>query len=224
MSTRDRVKPIERVPTSTLIADQLREAIIVGDFAQGDQVGEAHLAEQLGVSRGPLREAMQRLVQEGLLESVPHRGLFVVTLSQDDIRDIYVARLAVETAAVHEIMQHPDKEAAAARLDRSVQRLAHAADRGTARAISEADAGFHELLVQESGSPRLQRMASTLLVETRMCLKALADIYVAPRDLAHEHAVIVDAIRAGDRNAATDVMRAHMHDAVLRLVPVPISD
>ena len=50
MSTRDRVKPIERVPTSTLIADQLREAIIVGDFAQGDQVGEAHLAEQLGVS------------------------------------------------------------------------------------------------------------------------------------------------------------------------------
>jgi DNA-binding GntR family transcriptional regulator len=224
MSTRDRVKPIERVPTSTLIADQLREAIMSGDFAQGDQVGEAHLAEQLGVSRGPLREAMQRLVQEGLLESVPHRGLFVVTLSEDDIRDIYVSRLAIETAAVLEIMQHPDKEASARRLDRALQRLAHAADRGTPRGISEADAGFHELLVQESGSARLQRMASTLLVETRMCLKALADIYVAPRDLAQEHEVIVDAIRAGDRNAAIEVMRAHMHDAVLRLVPVPVSD
>jgi DNA-binding GntR family transcriptional regulator len=224
MNARERVKPIERVPTSTLIADQLREAIMAGDFAQGDQVGEAHLAEQLGVSRGPLREAMQRLVQEGLLESIPHRGLFVVTLSEDDIRDIYVARLAVETAAVLEIMQHPDMEAAARRLDRAVQRLAQAAERGHARAISEADAGFHELLVQESGSPRLHRMASTLLVETRMCLKALADIYVAPRDLAHEHAVIVDAMRAGDRSAAIDVMRAHMHDAVLRLVPVPVTD
>ena len=224
MSPAEHVKPIERVPTSTLIADQLREAIISGDFSQGDQVGEAHLAEQLGVSRGPLREAMQRLVQEGLLESVPHRGLFVVTLSEDDIRDIYVSRLAIETAAALEIMKHPDVEASTRRLDRSLQRLAHAAERGTPRAISEADAAFHELLVEESGSPRLQRMASTLLVETRMCLKALADIYVAPRDLAQEHAVIVDAIRAGDRSATIEVMRVHMHDSVSRLVPIPVGE
>jgi DNA-binding GntR family transcriptional regulator len=147
MSPADHMKPIERVPTSTLIADELREAIMTGDFAQGDQVGEAHLAEQLGVSRGPLREAMQRLVQEGLLESVPHRGLFVVTLSEDDIRDIYVARLAVETAAVLEIMRQPDPEPSARRLDRSVQRLSTAADRGHPKALSEADAAFHERLV-----------------------------------------------------------------------------
>ena len=224
MSPADHVKPIERVPTSTLIADQLREAIMAGDFAQGDQVGEAHLAEQLGVSRGPLREAMQRLVQEGLLESVPHRGLFVVTLSEDDIRDIYVARLAIETAAALEIMKHPDLETSTRRLDRSVQRLSHAAQRGPTRALSEADAAFHELLVEESGSTRLQRMASTLLVETRMCMAALADTYVAPDDLAQEHAVIVDAIRAGDRGATIEVMRAHMHDAVARLVPLPVRD
>ncbi|MGH3366428.1 MAG: GntR family transcriptional regulator, partial [Nocardioidaceae bacterium] len=86
MTHLERVKPLERVPTSTLIADQLREAIMSGDIDQGDQVGEAQLAEQLGVSRGPLREAMQRLVQEGLLDSIPHRGLFVATLSEEDIR------------------------------------------------------------------------------------------------------------------------------------------
>jgi DNA-binding GntR family transcriptional regulator len=67
-------------------------------------------------------------------------------------------------------------------------------------------------------------MASTLLMETRMCLAALADLYVAPDDLAEEHAVIVDAIRAGDRDAAAEVMRAHMGDAVARLVPLPVSD
>jgi DNA-binding GntR family transcriptional regulator len=216
--------PIDRVPTSTLIADQLREAVMSGDFAQGEQVGEASMAEQLGVSRGPLREAMQHLVAERLLEAVPHRGLFVVTLSEHDIRDIYTARLAVETAAVLEIIKHPDPEAAAGRLDRAVRRLGHAADHGPSKALAEADAAFHEQLVSESGSPRLQRMASTLLVETRMCLAALAEKYVAPDDLAQEHGVIVDAIRAGDRAAAIDVMRSHMHDAVGRLLPSPAMD
>ncbi|MGH3355337.1 MAG: GntR family transcriptional regulator [Nocardioidaceae bacterium] len=220
----DRVKPLERVPTSTLIADQLREAIMSGDFVQGEQVGEAHLAEQLGVSRGPLREAMQRLVQEGLLDSIPHRGLFVVTLSEDDIRDIYTARLAVETAAVLEIMRHTDMAASTKRLDRAVERLSSAAARGPTTALSNADADFHEMLVSESGSARLQRMATTLLVETRMCMAALADTYVVPDDLAHEHGVIVDAIRAGDREAAIEVMRAHMHDSVARLVPTPALD
>jgi DNA-binding GntR family transcriptional regulator len=224
MSRAEPVKPIERVPTSTLIADQLREAVMSGEFPQGEQMGEAHLAEQLGVSRGPLREAMQRLVQEGLLESVPHRGLFVVTLSEEDIHDIYTARLAIETAAVLEIIKHPDAETSTRRLDRAVQRLSNAAERGPTRALAVADAAFHELLVSESGSTRLQRMASTLLVETRMCMAALADTYVVPDDLAQEHLLIVDAIRAGDREAAIEVMRVHMHDAVERLVPLPVGD
>jgi DNA-binding GntR family transcriptional regulator len=142
MSPQEHVKPIERVPTSTLIADQLREAIMSGDFAQGEQVGEAALAEQFGVSRGPLREAMQRLVQEQLLESVPHRGLFVVTLSEEDIRDIYTARLAIETAAVLEIMTHDDSDASTRRLDRSVQRLQAAAERGPNDRLSETDAAY----------------------------------------------------------------------------------
>jgi DNA-binding GntR family transcriptional regulator len=224
MSHTEHVKPIERVPTSTLIADQLREAIMSGDFAQGEQVGEAHLAEQLGVSRGPLREAMQRLVQEGLLESIPHRGLFVVTLSEDDVHDIYTARLAIETAAVLEIMKHPDQEASTRRLERSVHRLSQAAERGPTKALAESDAAFHELLVSESGSARLQRMASTLLVETRMCMAALADTYVVPDDLAQEHQLIVDAIRSGDMGRAIEVMRVHMRDAVERLMPLPVTD
>lgn len=226
MAPPEHFEPIERVPTSTLIADQLRDAIMSGDLVQGEQVGEVHLAEQFGVSRGPLREAMQRLVQEGLLESLPHRGLFVVTLSEDDIRDIYVGRLAIETAAVLEIMKHPEPDRAASleRLDVAVDELGKAAASGRTRVIAETDAAFHEMLVVESGSTRLHRMASTLLVETRMCLAALADKYVAPHDLAHDHRVIVDAIRDGDRHAAIEIMQEHMHDAVERLLPLPAAD
>jgi DNA-binding GntR family transcriptional regulator len=170
--------PLDRVATSSRIADQLREAVMSGAVPQGSQVGEVALAAQFGVSRGPVREAMQRLVQEGLLRSVPHRGIFVVELSAADVLDIYDARQAVESAAILAIMRRRDVEKVARRLETAVTRMAAAADRGDTAALSRGDLAFHELLVAQSGSVRLQRMASTLLVETRMCL---ADLKVRSR-------------------------------------------
>jgi DNA-binding GntR family transcriptional regulator len=217
-----KVGPLDRVPTASRIADQLREAVMAGDLPQGSQVGEVQLATQLGVSRGPVREAMQRLVQEGLLRSIPHRGIFVAELTEADVRDIYDARQAVESAALLAIMRRPDAEKVARRLDGAVARMTTAADRGDARALSRSDLAFHELLVAQSGSVRLQRMASTLLVETRMCLAALADTYVVPVRLVEEHAEIVAAIRSGDHSRALAVMDEHMRDGVGRLSPAPM--
>jgi DNA-binding GntR family transcriptional regulator len=211
--------PLDRVPTSSRIADQLREAVMSGSLPQGAQVGEVGLAAQLGVSRGPVREAMQRLVQEGLLRSVPHRGIFVVELTAADVRDIYGARQAVESAAMLAIMRGPDAEKAARRLDAAVARMAAAAQRGDEAALSRGDLSFHELLVALSGSVRLRRMASTLLVETRMCLAALTDTYVIPARLVQEHAEIVAAIRSGDTARALAILDEHMRDAVGRLAP-----
>lgn len=211
-----RLKPIERVATSTLIAEQLREAIMSGAIAQGSQLGEADLASRFGVSRGPLREAMQRLVQEGLVRSERHRGLFVTELTSADISDIYVARTAIERAAVDLVVDGSPEDAAAA-LDKVVTRMLSAADRGDSAALSRNDLTFHEVLVTESGSARLQRMASTLLVETRMCLAALPRRYVAPRDLANEHREIAAAIRRGNRRRAHQLLDAHMQDAIDRL-------
>ncbi len=209
--------PLDRVATSSRIADQLREAVMSGALPQGSQVGEVQLATQFGVSRGPVREAMQRLVQEGLLRSIPHRGIFVVELTEADVRDIYDARLAVESAATLAIMRRPDVEKAARRLDTAVARMAAAVDRGDAGALSRGDLVFHEVLVAQSGSVRLQRMASTLLVETRMCLAALTGTYVAPVRLVDEHAEIVAAIRSGDTSRALTILDEHMRDAVKRL-------
>ncbi|MQA82642.1 MAG: FCD domain-containing protein [Streptosporangiales bacterium] len=210
------LQPIDRAPTAGLIADQLREAIMSGDFAQGVQLGEADLAGRFGVSRGPVREAMQRLVQEGLLHSIRHRGLFVTELTATDIRDIYAARTAVESAAVTLIVaDEPERSAAA--LSKAVGRMAAAVRRRDSAALSRSDLAFHELLVAESRSPRLRRMASTLLVETRMCLSALPPKYVAPSELTTEHAEIVDAVARADRDRALALLEAHMQDAVERL-------
>ena len=85
--------------TPAIIADKLRQAIGHGELKPGAQLGEAELARKFGVSRGPVREAMSRLTQEGLLVPIRNRGLFVREMTADDIRDMYLAREAIERAA-----------------------------------------------------------------------------------------------------------------------------
>src|SRR5438045_3707747 len=94
MATFQGLEPVNQETTPSIIAARLRVGIMNGSIPQGAQLAEAQLAKQLQVSRGPLREAMQRLVQEGLLISERHRGLFVIRLRPDDVLDIYLARAA----------------------------------------------------------------------------------------------------------------------------------
>ena len=210
------LEPVNRESTAAIIADQLRSAIMYGSFPPGTQMAEAELAGRLGVSRGPLREAMQRLVQEGLLRSERHRGLFVTTLDVEDVHDIYAARTAVERAACLLILRRDPKEAAE-RLGEVHARMVSAAGVADLRALSDADLSFHETLVEVSGSLRLERMARTLLIETRMCMAALEKKYREPTELVEEHGEIVDAIQAVDEKRLLTVLDAHMADAVARL-------
>jgi DNA-binding GntR family transcriptional regulator len=161
------LEPVSRRSTAEIVADQLRTAIMYGSLQPGSQLGEADLAAKLGVSRGPLREAMQRLAQEGLLSAAPHRGLFVVTLDASDVYDVYMGRLAVERMACVLIIRGHRGEALA-RLSPALEDMVEAAKLGDRIAMSDADHAFHQALVSSSGNSRLVRMAQTLLVETRI--------------------------------------------------------
>ena len=212
------IEPVSRESTAAIIARQLREAIMNGTFAPGTQLGETELAGRFQVSRGPLREAMQRLVSEGLLRSERHRGLFVIDLEPDDVHDIYSARFAIERAALIRVLRHGDGEDVAVRLMAAVEDMASASDTD-GDAVSEADVRFHEELVAASGSKRLGRMARTLLIETRMCLSALHRTYGTNEERVTEHKRIAEAIGAGDEELAVSLLEAHMEDAVQRLAP-----
>jgi DNA-binding GntR family transcriptional regulator len=208
--------PVSRESTASIIARQLRNAITQGVLAPGTQLGETELANRLKVSRGPLREAMQRLVQEGLLRSEHNRGLFVIELGDDDVRDIYLARSAIERAAVAAILDR-DPTGAVRRLEKAHRHMVTAARRGDLRALSDADLAFHQLLVEESGSPRLRRMHDTLLVETRMCIAALEQTCQAPEATVGEHGAMVEAIRDRDLIRLDKLITAHTNDALARL-------
>lgn len=210
------LEPVPRKSTVEIVSDELRAAIMYGSLEPGAQLGEAELAGRLGISRGPLREAMQRLVQEGLLVSEPHRGLFVITLDQGDVEDVYLARLAIEREACRLIMARNRGEAVA-RLTDSLDALVAAASERDRVAMSDADQAFHEVLVSSSGSQRLERMAHTLLVETRMCLNALQDTYPEPSELVEEHRRLVDAIGDGEEERLLKLIEEHMTDSIDRL-------
>ncbi|WP_100444483.1 GntR family transcriptional regulator [Glycomyces xiaoerkulensis] len=212
------IEPVDRESTAGIIAHRLREVIMNGSLPPGTQLGEAELARRFNVSRGPLREAMQRLVSEGLLRSERYRGLFVIDLEPGDVRDIYTARWAIERAAVLEVM-NGDRDRTATLLDETVWAMVAAAEDSNPTALSDADLRFHEVLIGASGNKRLARMARILLTETRMCLSLLQTTYQRVDERVAEHSRITRAIRDGDTQAVLDLLEDHMEDAVRRLAP-----
>ncbi len=201
--------PVDRRATATIIAETIRERIMDGAFAPGTQLTESLLAEALGVSRGPVREAFQRLVQEGLLRAEPHRGVFVAELGPDDAADVAVARHAIEREAAERVARLADPEVMQ-RLAAMVDALSAAATEGRWADVAEADLRFHEALVDSAGSARLSRMYATLLVETRLCLRALPEHHADPTELVTEHRELLAALASGDAVEAAARLAVHL--------------
>ncbi|WP_256839653.1 GntR family transcriptional regulator [Ornithinimicrobium faecis] len=215
------IDPLVQESTPSMIASRVREAIASGLIAPGSQLGEANLARELGVSRGPLREGLQRLTAEGLLISIRNRGLFVIEMTPERVRDMYLARQAVERAAAEQVHQG-DPVAAGEALLQVIDVMASARDR---RAESDADVSFHELLVSLAGSPRLTQMHETLITETRLCIHALSDSYRPGEAVrVEEHQSIAQSLVDRDPVLTDQLLVAHMNDAVRRLTaPRPSS-
>ena len=222
MPQRYSLEPVVQESTPSIIARKLRYAIARGEVAPGSQLGEAELARELGVSRGPLREAMQRLTQEGLLVSIRNRGLFVIEMTDAEIRDMYVLRTAIESAAC-KLLVRSDHVTAGNDLLAKVSEMENAAATGDRAAMSDADMAFHEHLVALSGSQSLARIHSTLMTETRMCLTVLQDSYRVTEEWIAEHRGIAEAVVTGDGPLAESRLSDHEDDALARLTSAPTS-
>ena len=216
------IAPVVQESTPAMIAKRVRDAIAHGEIAPGAQLGEAELSRSLGVSRGPLREGLQRLTQEGLLISIRNRGLFVIQMTPERVRDMYVARQAVERAAAEQI-HLKDPEGGGGQLMEVIDVMARAAaDPHRAEGgdeVGDADIAFHELLVELADSPRLSRMHETLITETRMCIHALEETYADDDVRVEEHRAIAQSFLDRKPRLTDRLLVAHMKDAVRRLTP-----
>ena len=210
------LEPVVQESTPTMIAARIREAIASGRIPPGAQIGEAEFARQLAVSRGPLREGLQRLAQEGLVIAVRNRGHFVIEMTPANVRDMYVARAAIERAAAaraHEL----NPRGTAALLQTSVTAMKAAADQRNEPGVSTADIAFHRDLVLSAESPRLTRMHETLMAETRMCIHALTPTYAVGILRVAEHRRIAKSFTSGDPELTDQLLVHHMDDALVRL-------
>ncbi|WP_326595456.1 GntR family transcriptional regulator [Streptomyces sp. NBC_01803] len=207
--------PIARRSTSSLILDQLRERIVDGTFPAGSQVAEAQLAATFGISRGPVREALQRLIQEGLLVNIRNRGVFVVELGPIDVEDLFFSRRLIERQAAGLLWKSKD-ERHLARLRESAEDMAAVPAAEWSRLV-ERDLAFHESLVASADSPRLTRMFATLAAETRICLSNLPVREPRPDLLAEEHRGLVALLRDGGEASLLAALDSHLDSSLRRL-------
>lgn len=211
-----RKRPV-RVAKPTLaavITAELREAIITGRIPPGSQMNEVELAARFSTSRGPVREGMQRLVQEGLLVSSPHRGIFVPVLSAEDVEDLYFARSALERAAMFRLVDRGISAATLAVLEQVLGEMELAVGDRDPAAVAAADLRFHEILVSAAGSPRLQQMYEQLVGQMRLGLNLVIETYVERAGLVAEHRAIVRQLKTGDRMALMRAIDEHFDVAM----------
>ncbi|TCM74944.1 GntR family transcriptional regulator [Rhizobium sp. BK068] len=216
----DALEPLRLRPTSEIIADKIRERILSGAFAAGERVAEGPLSERLGVSRGPIREALQRLVQEGLLVNVQNKGVCVVDLHKDDLVDIYVARRAIEREAFLRVFERKD-----AKLIATLRHIVKEMEAGLAvdnrRIFVELDINFHFAIVDSASSPRLSRIYSTLAAEFRLCVMKAMSLYSSTEGLAEHHTRLIDLLDRGPLPELMEEFDAHLSRGIARLSTLP---
>lgn len=205
---------LQRATLSGRLAARLRNDILAGRYRPGAQLLEIEIAAALGVSRGPLREAMQRLVQEGLLVSAPHRGVFVPKLSEDDVRDVFLVRGIVEGAAIRQVIGAERQAGIRDELLRIADRMQTALAGKRWSQGSDLDFAFHRALVDAAESPRLSRIYATVQAETRLCLRVMMAGYRRNEALADDHVRLAEEIGMGDAEAAVAELRRHFGDPV----------
>ncbi|WP_311214572.1 MULTISPECIES: GntR family transcriptional regulator [unclassified Arthrobacter] len=212
----ERVKGLPAVTpeftSSEEIADKVRELILTGHFTPGEQVNEVHLANHLNLSRNPLREALQRLSQEGLLTSKRNRGLFMIELTKADVGEIYRTRELLEVTAAEGITSRSTKRRreASARLVKIAMLLPEPTAVRDWASICRLDLRFHTTLVAEAGNSRLLRSYITLAAESLICMRDLEGSYPTPHAWRDDHLAIAGMIASGSMDEVRSVLRQHL--------------
>lgn len=193
-------------PLREIVAEQLRSMILSGELAAGERLLEDKLAERLGVSRNPVREAIRALEATGLVEVVPRRGAYVCQPDLDELRQLLDLRSALEGHAAESAARRSPAglvETLRSCLDEG-QRAA--AEGNTVRA-AELHLEFHRAIEGASGNPHLTNAIEPVRERTELVFSILLEDRVGGWD---EHRRILDAIAAGDGERAREAVRQHL--------------
>lgn len=213
--------PLPQVRTGRVLADwvtaSLREAILQGYFEPGEKLDQDLIAEELKVSRTPVREALKVLESEGFVEIRPHRGAFIPKVSHQDIHDVYEIRKLLEAEVVRQVTPViPDS--VLDELERALKEDQAGIDAGDSTQHFTHDSHFHETILAFVENELLKDVLASLgnrIVRVRR----FALLQPGPHliESYSEHCVIIEAMRKRDSEAAAEGMRVHLEKSALRI-------
>ena len=195
---------------------KIREDILAGVYKENEELKEAILGKELGVSRTPVREALRQLELEGLVTIIPNKGAYVTGITKKDIHDIYAIRSYLEGLCARWACEHITQEQIEA-LDETIYLSAFHARRGHNDQLVELDNKFHELIYEASGSKILNHVLSDFhhYVE-RIRKVSLSSTNRATKSI-QEHEAIFEAIKKRDGDLAESLAHEHIMNTIMNI-------
>jgi DNA-binding GntR family transcriptional regulator len=194
-------------PLRDLVCDELRRLIITGELPPGGRLVEDRLALQLGVSRNPVREALQVLAGEGFVELLPRRGAVVAQMTAEQAEELFDVRMALESLAARLAARRRDP-GALERLRSVLERAREATDRGKLDLLAACNTEFHQCVVEAGGNAYLGLLVAPMARRVQWVFRTSAASR-APHSWT-EHEGLLSAIEAGDEEHAFALASAHV--------------
>ncbi len=199
--------------------------IIARDLHPGEKLSDLKLSSELGVSRTPVREALHRLLQDGVIKAQPNRGFFVTSFSAKDIDEIFEIRAALEALAMRAMVDsHPNEDYAWAlqELDEVEGLIAGArSEADIVRAnerFLEIDQGFHTFLVEQSGNDRLMTLINGIWAQIAVFQKAGTYVPGYIEVALRQHREVITDLREGRHDRAIEELQLHIRDMKIRVI------
>jgi DNA-binding GntR family transcriptional regulator len=206
---------LDRLEPRTLrenVTDLLRRFIIDGSLPPGTEFNQAQVAERLGISRGPIREALAQLEQEGLIESTPYKGVMVTQLTRRYVEELYSVRTALETLAIERAIDRLTPQSLLA-LNQIVDEMRRTAQAGDPTQLVELDLAFHEQILVMADHQLAFKLWKVVEVGVRRCLRIRHKIYTLLDEVVGSHPTLVTAIEARDKSLAIQILHEHITES-----------
>ncbi|MGI6085783.1 MAG: GntR family transcriptional regulator [Acetivibrionales bacterium] len=210
-------------PLRDVIFETLRKAIVSGDIKPGERLMEVSLANQMGVSRTPVREAIRRLEAEGLVTMIPRRGTHVSELSVKDIMDVLEVRAVLDRLAT-ELAAKRIQPSQLKTLESIHKQYISCVEKDNMEGAIKKDVEFHDIIYAASGNPRLVAVAGSLREHIyRFRVIYMSDNLIA-ENVLHEHEEILEALRESKDNVASDLAEIHIRNQMETIIKTVTED
>lgn len=198
-------------PLRDIVFDAIKDAILNGRLKPGERLMEVQLAEEMGVSRTPVREAIRKLELEGLVVMVPRKGAYVSGLTLKDVAEVFEIRSSLEGLAAALAAERITEEEIKS-LDKILSDITKASEKGDTETVIKKDMEFHQVLFSASRNERLVQIINNLKEQIdRFRIQSFSNP-VRVKSVLSEHKGIIDAIKQGDTENAEKLAKAHIYE------------